>query len=69
MKALVAAGGQELLILTPDDGRTCLDHALESSHENGHSEVVTALLVSGQQQLSLLAERDGPSSLVAALPG
>ena len=60
--AMVTAGGQELLMLTSDDGLSCLHLASES----GQLEVVTALVAAGGQTLLMLASDDGYSLYLAS---
>ena len=59
VKALLEVGGRELLMLTADDGTSCL---YISAH-NGHLEVVNALLEAGGRELLMLTLDDGTSCL------
>ena len=54
MKALVAAGGKELLMLTSSDGCSCL-HA--ASHK-GQLKVMKALVAAWEQELLMLTSHD-----------
>jgi len=49
VKVLLEAGGRELLMLTTDDGTSCL----WISAANGHLEVVKALLEAGGRELAM----------------
>ena len=52
VRALLEAGGRELLMLTINDGASCLF----VSAENGHLEVVTALVEAGGRELLMLTK-------------
>ena len=56
---VLEAGGRELLMLTTDDGASCL----MVSAQNGHLEVVRALLEAGGRELLMLTRDDGVSCL------
>jgi hypothetical protein len=55
-------GGRELLVLTADDGGSCLF----TSAQEGHLEVLEALLEVGGPELLVLTAVDGGSCLSAA---
>ena len=60
--ALLEAGGRELLMLTWDNGVSCL----MISAQEGHLEVVNALLEAGGRELLMLTADDGSSCLSVA---
>jgi ankyrin repeat protein len=62
VNALLEAGGRELLMLTRDDGASCL----MISAQNGHLEVVDALLEAGGRELLMLTMNNGLSCLSVA---
>ena len=62
VNALLEAGGRELLMLTKDDGSSCL---MVSAH-SGHLEVLNALLEAGGRELLMLTADDGSSCLSIA---
>ena len=62
VNTLLEAGGRELLMLTRDDGTSCL----WISAQNGHLEVVNALLEAGGRELLMLTKDDGASCLSVA---
>jgi ankyrin repeat protein len=59
VKALLEAGGRELLMLTKGNGVSCLMVSLQ----NGHLEVVKALLEVGGRELLMLTMDNGASCL------
>ena len=59
VRALLEAWGRELLMLTADDGASCL----LISAQNGHLEVVNALLEAWGRELVMLTADDGASCL------
>ena len=60
VRALLEAGGRELLMLTYDvDGSSCL----LNSAEKGHVDIVTALLEAGGRELLMLTKHNGASCL------
>ena len=59
MKALLEAGGRELLMLTADDGASCLYFCAAF----GHLDVVNALLEVGGRELAMLTSDGGVSCL------
>jgi predicted LPLAT superfamily acyltransferase len=62
VNALLEAGGRELLMLTMDDGVSCL----YIGAENGHLEVVKALLEAGGRELVMLSMDSGASCISVA---
>jgi hypothetical protein len=60
LNALLEVGGRELVMLTKDNGLTCL---YMSAHE-GHLEVVKALLEVGGRELAMLTAGDRGSCLL-----
>ena len=62
VRALLEAGGRELLMLTKDNGVSCL----WISAKEGHLEVVNALLEAGGRELLMLTKDNGLSCLSVA---
>ena len=60
VRALLEAGGRELVMLTSDNGASCL----MISAEKGHLEVVNALLAVGGRELVMLTADNGFSCLM-----
>jgi hypothetical protein len=60
VRALLEVGGRELVMLTADDGFSCLLIIAEA----GHLDVVKALLADGGRELVMLTRDKGASSLL-----
>jgi len=58
VKALLEAGGRELVMLTKGDGASCHFSCL---YVSGHLDVVKALLEAGGRELVMLTKGDGAS--------
>ncbi len=58
-KALIKAGGEELLLKSTNDGFSCLDIACQ----NEHLELMKALIKAGGEALLLKTTEDGSSCL------
>ena len=65
VRALLEAGGRKMLVLTADDGTSCL----YISAQEGHLEVKRALLEAGGRELMLTANYEASCLWISAQEG